>query len=238
MEDEYCIRDNCFYAIFDGHGGGGVSRYLKHHLYDTILSYQRNHHSISNALTYAFRDIETTIEKDEALKYQGSTATAIYITEHELISANIGDSRAVLSRNRSSHNLTMDHKPLAEKERILKLGEKITWDRFSKVHRIRNLSVSRAMGDVYAKPVVSSEIDIKHFARDDTDEFIIIATDGLWDVMESSEAVDYCHDLLDKTCTAEARLVLKRHMAHHLTQEAVRRGSGDNVCVVMIWLNE
>lgn len=239
MEDEYDIRDN-FYAIFDGHGGGGVSRYLKQHLYDAIQYYRNQEYGTATALQKSLQDMEDIVSNDDALKYQGSTAVMVYIHPHEVVSANIGDSRAVLSRDKTAIPLTRDHKPNdeLERERILKSGEVITWDRFSKVHRVRNLSLSRAIGDAYAKPIVSSTVDIKHFARSDADEFIILASDGLWDVMESNEAVDFCHAMLQSAESDSHKTVLRRHMAKHLTREAVQRGSSDNVCVVMIWLKD
>jgi serine/threonine protein phosphatase PrpC len=261
MEDEYCIHDNSFYAIFDGHGGGGVSKYLKQHLYETVQSYIQHHGDApARALQSAFSDLEHYVTNNEQLRYQGSTAVVVWITANEIIAANVGDSRAVLSRNGHAIPLTRDHKPNDERERdrILQMGETITWDRFSKVHRVKNLSLSRAIGDAYAKPVVSATVDIKHFplhhtttgggasshtAADDNgktttkDEFVILASDGLWDVFTSDDAVAFCHRKLqelddrsiidlDSTDRANGKMVLKRNMAKFLTREAVARGSG------------
>ena len=40
MEDEYFVADGGrFVAVFDGHGGGGVSQYLKNHLYDAVCNH-------------------------------------------------------------------------------------------------------------------------------------------------------------------------------------------------------
>jgi serine/threonine protein phosphatase PrpC len=261
MEDEYCIHDNSFYAIFDGHGGGGVSKYLKQHLYETVQKYIQHHGDApARALQSAFFDLEHYVTHNEQLRYQGSTAVVVWITANEIIAANVGDSRAVLSRNGHAIPLTRDHKPNDERERdrILQMGETITWDRFSKVHRVKNLSLSRAIGDAYAKPVVSATVDIKHFplhhtttgggasshtAADDNgktttkDEFVILASDGLWDVFTSDDAVAFCHRKLqelddrsiidlDSTDRANGKMVLKRNMAKFLTREAVARGSG------------
>jgi serine/threonine protein phosphatase PrpC len=302
MEDEYIVADGGrFVAVFDGHGGGGVSQFLKNHLYDAVRRHLHEKHWEENdallhptsvdvtsasdvgcsgdsevyetpsvfshaaAIKAAFVEIEENVLADSRLKYQGSTAVAVILHESHarngvaddenqypkhrtVLSANIGDSRAVLSRDGRAINLTRDHKPndQQEKERILAMGETIQWDRLSKVYRVRNLSLSRAIGDKYAKPVVSSEVDINHYpVNDQSDEFVILASDGLWDVMSSEDAVAYVHDTMGRGLSNvhiakdevwNYKLVLRRNMAKYVAREALRRGSSDNVCVVIVWL--
>lgn len=269
MEDEYFVADGGrFAAVFDGHGGGGVSTHLKRHLHNhfTRASAQKHWEEDDRvkqpslacqvaALRSAFHQVEDDVLQDDTLKYQGSTAVAVVLHESEeghrtLLSANVGDSRAILSRRGRALDLTRDHKPNEEREkaRILSMGETIEWDRFAKVHRVRNLSLSRAIGDRYAKPVVSGEVEIKHFpVVDDGDEFILLASDGLWDVMTSQDVVSYVHNHMEKELKRQPpgahdqehyRLVLRRNMAKFIAREAVRRGSGDNVCVLIVWLND
>jgi protein phosphatase len=290
MEDEYFVGDGGrFVAVFDGHGGAGVSQYLRKHLYDAVKVHlqkchweetelddktqasasvrpknnPQNHssHKIPSvfshaaALKAAFAQIDKDVLANESLSYQGSTAVAVVVHEGEdghrtLLSANVGDSRAILSRRGRAVDLTRDHKPNDEKEkaRILAMGETIEWDQYSKVHRVRNLSLSRAIGDRYAKPVVTGEVEIKHYpVLADGDEFILLASDGLWDVMTSDEVVSFVHqrikqELERNDLAIEERknykLVLRRNMAKYVAREAIRRGSGDNVCVIMVWLND
>ena len=130
------------------------------------------------------------------------------------------------------------------------MGEKIEWDHYCKVHRVRNLSLSRAMGDRFAKPAVSGEVEIKQFpVKDDEDEFLLLASDGLWDVMTSQEAVSYVHKRLqappkdgaDITCEADLASLTylrRKNMSRFVANEALRRGSGDNISVVIVWLAE
>jgi serine/threonine protein phosphatase PrpC len=287
MEDEYFVAEGGrFVAVFDGHGGGGVSQFLKHHLYDAVCHHLKEkhweendavHHPLVNhintecaknssnaipsvfshvaALKAAFSQIEENVLADETLSYQGSTAVAVLLHESEeghrtLLSANVGDSRAILSRRGRAVDLTRDHKPNEEREkaRILAMGETIEWDRISKVHRVRNLSLSRAIGDRYAKPAVSGEVEINHYpVVEDGDEFILLASDGLWDVMTSEDAVAFVHQRIESELASENiakddienyRLVLRRNMAKFVAREAIRRGSCDNVCVLMVWLND
>jgi serine/threonine protein phosphatase PrpC len=206
------------------------------------------------ALRAAFEQVEREVIEDDNLEFQGSTAVAVVVYESEdghrtLLSANVGDSRAVLSRGGRAVDLTHDHKPNDEKEkaRIMALGETIEWDQDCKVHRVRNLSLARAIGDRYAKPAVSPEVDIQLFpVVESEDEFVLLASDGLWDVMSSQDAVTFVHDYMRKELASSSRmsreaedshrLVLRRNMAKFLAREAIRKGSSDNVSVLMVWL--
>jgi len=204
-----------------------------------------------SALRAAFEQVEKEIIEDDDLSHQGSTAVAVVLHESEdghrtLLSANVGDSRAVLSRKGRAVDLTHDHKPNDEKEksRIMAMGENIEWDQDCKVHRIRNLSLARAIGDRYAKPAVSPEVDIRHFpVSEEEDEFIILASDGLWDVMSSQDAVTFVHEYLkanlanmSKDNAESYKLVLRRNMAKFIARQALRLGSADNVTVLLVWL--
>ena len=97
---------------------------------------------------------------------------------------NVGDSRAVLCKNDNSVlQLTQDHKPndKNERSRINKLGGKIYYDGYD--WRIKDLSLSRAFGDIEAKPFVSHLPQIYRYKLNNDDKFIIFACDGLWDVV-------------------------------------------------------
>jgi serine/threonine protein phosphatase PrpC len=312
MEDEFVVvSGGRLAAVFDGHGGGGVSQYLRDRLH-VIISEQLHQQELSQksrlrggnikrfvfgnghskkhalsegdqgledgastspkydvshvgqlpltavvaALKDSFDQVEKEILRHDEYEYQGSTAVATLLHEasdgtRTLISANIGDSRGILSRNGTAIDLTRDHKPNDDKEkaRILAMGEKIEWDHYCKVHRVRNLSLSRAIGDRFAKPAVSGEVEIKCFpVYDDKDEFILLASDGLWDVMSSQEVVSYVHKRLNAppkdgvVVTSEKDLanlksLRRKNLSRFIANEALRRGSGDNISVVIVWLN-
>jgi len=104
------------------------------------------------------------------------------------------DSRAVLCQNGTAVDLTRDHKPNDEREqaRIAAMGEKNEWDNFGRVYRVRNLSFPRAISDSFARPAVSPEVEIKMFQiNKQDDEFMILMSDGLWDVVSSPEVVNF-----------------------------------------------
>lgn len=217
---------------------------------------------------------------------------------HQIISLNIGDSRAVLCRGGRAFDLTIDHKPNlpSEKERIENLGGKIGWDGYLGPDRQPisgmgawrvndSLAVSRAIGDKHDRPCITADPDI--FSLDwkpGIDTFIVLASDGLWDVITSDECVQFVNQVLQGSVGAlggmeadsstgllsefgnentlqtrirrpvnslnqwvrkyeEDRNVVravinsrKGKMAQYLVEESLRRGSEDNVTVIVIWL--
>ena len=104
--------------------------------------------------------------------------------------------------------LSWDHKPTrpGEKERIRKKGgkiERITNDKGKLVGPYRvwedeegpGIAMSRSLGDFSAKRVgLISEPEVQNLQLTQQDQFIIIASDGVWDVCPSSEAVGFVMD--------------------------------------------
>ncbi|MBA0662980.1 hypothetical protein Goklo_007041 [Gossypium klotzschianum] len=117
---------------------------------------------------------------------QGSTACVAVIRNKQLIVANAGDSRCVISRKGQAYNLSKDHKPELEleKDRILKAGG------FIQVGRINgSLNLARAIGDAEfkqnktlpaEKQIVTANPDINAVELCDDDEFLVLACDGIW----------------------------------------------------------
>jgi len=262
MEDTYKVENGGrFVAIFDGHGGADVSTILKERLYELYSEElikkhweEQNEFGVQRkeipsksshiaALQRGLEQIEDAVMKLDELVYQGSTAVCVVLHvakdgRRTLLTANIGDSRAILCRAGKAVDMTRDHKPNdeREKERIHAMGEEIEWDPYGQIYRVRDLSLSRAVGDRFAKPVVTSEPEIMTFPVDEEDEYVVLASDGLWDVMSSQEVVDYIHQVLDTDEQSTSQLDKRKNMARIVANEALERGSADNVCVLVLWL--
>ncbi|OMO85641.1 phosphatase 2C (PP2C)-like protein [Corchorus capsularis] len=133
----------------------------------------------------------------------GSTACVAIIRNNQLVVANAGDSRCVISRKGQAYNLSKDHKPdlELEKDRILKAGGYI------QVGRVNgSLNLARAIGDVEfkqnkslpaEKQIVTANPDINTVELCDDDEFLVLACDGIWDCMSSQQLVDYVREQLN-----------------------------------------
>jgi protein phosphatase 2C family protein 2/3 len=147
--------------------------------------------------------------------------TDIFASTHYL--GNAGDSRAVLCQKGKAVPLSVDHKPNDPEEmrRIIAGGG---WVEACRVNG--NLALSRALGDFIFKNNDSLKAedqivtglgfkgpaflivclalpDIVEVAITDEHEFIILACDGIWDVLSNEQAVAYCRKRLGEGCTPE-----------------------------------
>lgn len=174
----------------------------------------------------------------------GSTAVVAVICSSHIIVANCGDSRAVLYRGKEAVALSIDHKPSREDEyaRIEASGGKvIQWNG----HRVFGvLAMSRSIGDRYLKPWIIPEPEVMFVPRAREDECLVLASDGLWDVMTNEEA-----------CEVARRRILLWHKkngtnplpergqgvdpaaqaaAEYLSSMALQKGSKDNISVIVV----
>lgn len=92
-----------------------------------------------------------------------------------------------------------------------------------------NLSVSRAIGDAKDKLFVIGEADVSTFDLDGTEDYMVVACDGLWDVLSGQEVVE-CVDshLANPDGT-------KLTVAQSLVMLAKSEGSGDNITAIVVF---
>jgi serine/threonine protein kinase/serine/threonine protein phosphatase PrpC len=155
--------------------------------------------------------------------------------------ANVGDSRAVLSaRGGAVVDLSIDHKCSRpdERARIEAAGGQVIKDRLHGV-----LAVSRAFGDAEHKRMRGAEMWGREFLADpltaepevverdveDDDEFVVLACDGVWDVMSSTQVVNF----------VRRRLLVHRDVrraAKELVDKALALNSIDNISVIVVGL--
>ena len=166
-----------------------------------------------------------------SLFLSGTTALVALLANNELIVANVGDSRGVMcDRQGRTIPLSYDHKPhlSQERKRIKKAGGFIT---FNGVWRVAGvLATSRAIGDFPLKDrnFLIADPDIQIFNLGDIQpQFLILATDGLWDAFSNEEAVMYIKERLDEPHFGAKSIVL----------QAYYRGSLDNITVMVINFN-
>ncbi|CAH2035517.1 unnamed protein product [Thlaspi arvense] len=213
-----------FFGVFDGHGGARTAEYLKNNLFKSLVTHDEFISDTKKAIVEVFKhtDEEYLIEERGQPKNAGSTASTALLIGDKLIVANVGDSRVVASRNGSAGPLSNDHKPDRpdERQRIEDAGGFIIWAGTWRVGGI--LAVSRAFGDKQLKPYVIAEPEIQE-EDISTLDFIVIASDGLWNVLSNKDAVAIVRDISDAE-TASRKLV----------QEAYARGSCDNITCIVV----
>ena len=236
-----------FYGVYDGHCGNTIAKYssenllsefLKHSDIVDILNSENNNKNfpevdiISKAMKEVFVILDDYMRTIPPWKngedQSGTTAVCSFITPEHIVIANCGDSRAIFSRGNEVVLVTRDHKPYMddERNRIERAGGSVMMQRVN-----GSLAVSRALGDYEYKGMenitsveqqVSPEPEIFALKREnDKDEFLVIACDGIWDVMSNQEVLEYvnkelqiqenraeiCNSLIEE-CFQRVRIIL------------------------------
>lgn len=223
-----------FVGVFDGHGGKAVSKYLKNNIpkyfiYKIEKNMFKDNKQTTRYIKNAFKAVQDKLQEDHprASLETGSTCIVGIQTKKDLWIANVGDSRAVMcNKDGKAKQLSIDHKPNSskEKKRIEGLNGKITFD--GSDFRIKGYSLSRAFGDINAKPFISHLPQVFKYNLD-KDKFAIFACDGLWDVFTNQEAVNYVNTLINEKYTG--------NIAKALAEEGYNKGSYDNISVVILY---
>lgn len=152
--------------------------------------------------------------------------------------ANVGDSRAVLLGPGQAHRLSVDHRASdpVEAERVVREGGVVRRGRVG-----GRLCVSRSLGDHHLKSAGVS--CVPEICTVDAGEAhaLVVASDGLWDVIEDKDAGDIIDKCVERAVAlskdpAAVAAYLKDNAAHDLVAHAKERGSKDNVLVLVLFL--
>ena len=218
LEDQQKEVKDSFYllGVMDGHGSSGKE--ASNSVSDLIQKYlEKNMKKIEKLSSFSEREefFQKCIErvekqlKSSGIDYttSGSCLTLLFIKDNIVTVINIGDSRAVLcrvGREKAAIELSWDHKPTRkeEKERILKKGGKIERLNLNGEYigplRIwedeegPGISVTRAIGNFQGKKIgLVSKPEIDHLWLKIRDKFFVIASDGVWEVMNSAEVIGF-----------------------------------------------
>ncbi|KAL0407878.1 UNVERIFIED_CONTAM: putative protein phosphatase 2C 59 [Sesamum radiatum] len=232
MEDYYDTRIDGvdgemvgLFGVFDGHGGAQAAQYVKRNLFSNLVRHPKFLSDIKSAIADTFSHTDSEFLKNESHqnKDAGSTASTAILLGDRLLVANVGDSRAVICRGGDAIAVSRDHKPnhSDERQRIENAGGFVMWAGTWRVGGV--LAVSRAFGDKLLKRYVVADPEIQEEKVDGTLEFLILASDGLWDVVTNEEAVSMIKPIPEP-----------EEAARRLLQEAHERGSADNITVVVV----
>ncbi|XP_067102521.1 protein phosphatase, Mg2+/Mn2+ dependent, 1Na (putative) [Osmerus mordax] len=230
-----------YFAVFDGHAGSTVAEYCARNLLEHILQtggvkLENDPDEVKDGIREGFLAIDRHMQKlsrQDNWERSGSTAAAILLSPHHVYFINCGDSRTLLCRDGKVIFYTEDHKPFnpREKERIQNAGGSVTLQRVN-----GSLAVSRALGDFDFKEVewraqteqlVSPEPELYELERSPQDEFLILACDGVWDVIGNEELCAFvrsrmqvCDDL--------------REICSQVIDLCLYKGSLDNMSIIIV----
>ncbi|KAK4492069.1 hypothetical protein RD792_002863 [Penstemon davidsonii] len=272
--EKIASNDMHYFGVYDGHGCSHVATKCRERLHDVVkeelmleekpLEAEISNHDDTDlwkcVMERSFVRMDKEVTWNESLSANcrcelqtpecdavGSTAVVAVVTPRKIVIANCGDSRAVLCRNGQAFPLSIDHKPDRPDElsRIQAAGGRVIYWEGARVLGV--LAMSRAIGDNYLKPYVSCEPEVTITERTEGDECLILASDGLWDVVSNETACSVARMCLrgktaalptstsgnessdDRACSDASLL---------LTKLALARRSADNVSVVVIDLRK
>ncbi|XP_055502062.1 integrin-linked kinase-associated serine/threonine phosphatase 2C isoform X3 [Leucoraja erinacea] len=197
-------------------------------------------HIIIDNFTASFEQLPSEVKP--AWK-DGTTATCVLLVDKDIFVTNLGDSRAILCRFKETSGkltsvpLVKEHNPTQyeERMRIQKAGGTVRDGRVMGV-----LGVSRSIGDgQYKRCGVISVPDVRRCPLTSNDRFILLACDGLFKVFCPEEAILFVTAILeDETLVAKtvktSQDVRFEAACNRLANEAVRRGSADNVTIILV----
>jgi protein phosphatase len=237
-------REGCgLFAVFDGHAGAKCAAMNK----ALMPVFAKKHYDEQKKdvdFTKAFVELDNAMRSKGLPDGSGSTAVAVFVSPTRVTCASVGDSRALLCRGGRTIALSEDHKPenAGERERILAAGGHVENNRVN-----GQLAMSRALGDYQYKSdasrqaheqLVSHIPDIVSLERTKEDSFVVVACDGIFDVLENEAVVDFVQQQLTIDPTQELTAICEKLIRLCLAPagangQPARAGGTDNMTVVI-----
>lgn len=226
-------------AVYDGHGGSAVAEILKEELHGKILSHLSPNKEEETFVT-VFRQMDDSLFERPKVGLAGSCAIFSVLLDGVLFTAGLGDCEGVLVKVKG--NLMSECIPLntvhkgtteSERKRIEDLGGKVFFGRV-----FGNLAVARAFGDFkYKKQLqkedfISSKPSVTRLELDPSCLFVILASDGLWDVCNHEKAGQLVTEWILKD-KVDAQAAANRLIVHAQSNP----NCTDNITVIVLQIH-
>lgn len=256
-------EDFWVFGVLDGHGGKEVAVFVAKHFNEELVSSRLFiNGNYEQALKQSFFRMDESIRSSEGIKevlrisrdlpdnhpvsgdlssiLSGCTAVIALLAKNVLYIANTGDAKCILSRNSIAHELSTDHKPSLpkEKDRIYKAGGQIINNRV-----MGKLNFTRSIGDFEYKnnnsilpreQIISVSPSIKVEPLSGNEDFLILASDGVFDLISCQECVDFIQSILSQGESGQvaAEKLLDSCLAKDISSH---QGLGcDNMSVILV----
>ena len=236
-----------FMGVYDGHCGEACPQYCMDHLHNTLAeTTEFAKGDYPGALREAFHITNEDFmpppygrNKHGVGDMSGTTAVVTLVVGDTLHVANAGDSRAVISQKGVGTAITTDHKPEDEKEyeRIKKAGGEVDFGGVVAPGGGNFLKCARSIGDAQYKRgprerhLICAEPELFKIEIAPGDEFVVMASDGVWDVISDQKSVEIVAKALkenDNACDQAAKA---------LVMAAYQAESEDNICAAVMLLS-
>ncbi|CAD8197002.1 unnamed protein product [Paramecium octaurelia] len=254
-----------FFGVYDGHGGSACADFLRDNLHQYVTRQSEFPWNPVAAIKKGFEMAEKDFLSQAIESYSkgtqersGSCALISLVVGDYCYVANVGDCRAILSleKGKKIMELSVDHKPEIEYERIKRNGGKIYQTHLINENGTQiigpyrvfpgRLSVSRAFGDIEAKleqfggnqKVVIAQPDIQIFRITQDSDFIVIGCDGIFDKMKSEEVIKKIWAELEQQRNTNNLHGQISAAVDSVLKEVVLRKSSDNITLLIVAFNE
>jgi serine/threonine protein phosphatase PrpC len=229
-----------------------VSQYALHEIQRLLEKHKDFNTNIEKAFQETFVKVDQSLTEEVLIEplYAGTTACVALLRDAQLVLANAGDSRAVLARKKGVNaweaiNLTQDQNPdlAQEHQRIHEMGGYVSpppepglsarvW--LDADCTQIGLAMARSIGDHAVKQVgvIAEPVVTFHDIQPD-DDFVVLATDGVWEFIESAEAVKIVSENLAKGATKACRALIEAAAARWHDEEGEYR---DDITAIIIRL--
>ena len=263
-----------FFAVYDGAGQQGnevvnkaeatMRSYIERNYKKlNVLKKKEEYHTFMNEGFIAMQKALESYKLDYQNCKSGACCTCVLISGNMAYVANVGNCRAVLCTTTKDGikipvDLSNDHtvESLRERERCIRAGAKISQASPSAKMKVLGpervwyndegpgITSTRMLG--YNKHGITSEPEIVSFEIQANDKFIVLGTDGLWDVLGSKDVVNFVNMSKEKKNTSEeliftARMLWEREYGkseYRFIGDDITQNSLDDISVVLVYLND
>ncbi|CAO2174773.1 unnamed protein product [Urochloa humidicola] len=241
------------FAVYDGHGGSDVSQFCANELHTTFIRKEALSGDMEDSITTSFLRVDEMLSQGLGNRWSGmkgsdaipvgsgSTGCVVLLRDREIIIANAGDCRCIVFSQNNIHLESTDHIPENEMEsaRVYRAGGYINDGYVND-----RLNITRSFGDFDLKgndnllaedQIITDKPQLITAKLPEEAEFIILACDGIWDVMTSEEVMKFVHEHINSEdkLSGVCEKLMDSCLAPKVTDDEI---GCDNMSVILIQL--
>ncbi|VDN02823.1 unnamed protein product [Thelazia callipaeda] len=229
-------KEDSFFAVFDGHNGIDCANYASSHFAKCLV--ETTHYAdgqIEEIMKEAFTNLDKRLTarcKNDNIK-GGTTAVCAFLRDRKYLCLGwCGDSSAAVLRKDGVRTLSSTHSPdvPAEVRRVEEAGG-IVLSVMGELRVNGVLNITRALGDIDGKPVISSEPDVMSFRLDNSEYLLLLSCDGVWETFNESDIYGHIvHFVRNNSVDNYEKL------AEFIVDQARESGTSDNLTMICVFL--
>ena len=242
-----------FFAIYDGHNGEKISKYLKENFHNILYKNKKLYSDTDEVLYNTFEKVEKNL-MNEVTDNCGSSVLILLNIDKNIYVANLGDSRAIISIDNCYEvsQLSKEHilSNKSEKNRIENFDGKIKEIEENKIKIQKifpgNLTITRSIGDFQSKlkiyngipNMISSVPDIVKMNYNENIDFIILTSNGLIECMNNYEICNIIYKTFKEGILSDISFEKTiENTNNNIINTAIERGCKKNLSFVFLPMN-